>query len=224
MNKPASSSIFTNPPQTDVLWHDIKKYTTIGRMYVENFEDGIYGEISPSMIAFTQKMRAVNAESLIYIENVMLLQKITLGVFEAPAEKISTASLFEGVNNAIAPLLTDKKIILESPTDTLELSGNPRYLKQFLVNIIYLLVLESLEITEISTKISKEKERLMFSISHNAQSTLLLPTAIAGEQIFSKEAQNAQEQHALFWYNTLYLRDLFLIDVTSSEHTITISI
>lgn len=218
------ATLFQNPSQTDVLWHDLKKYATIGRMYTENFESGVYGEITPQMQEFSRKIGAVNAESFLYIENVMLLQKIALNIFTVTTESIVAKDFATSVEQALSPIFLYRKISLSIATHSEKLVGNPRYLKHLVANLLYLIALECSEVSIISVDITESQGSTNIHITHNSPDTFLPPSTIASETLFSKEAQNPQEQHALFWFTTLFLRDYFSLSLTTNHPTLVITL
>lgn len=133
-------NIFNNPEKSQILWHDIKKFSSAANIYFENIEGEIYGKMPLKLKRAIRELKVGNIKNMILIENVSIAKKIYLKSLKINKRELPLNIIS---NNAIAfirPLAQTKHLKIKSIKTESKINIDTRYSSTILQNIFMLAI------------------------------------------------------------------------------------
>ena len=132
----------SDPEKSKKLWHDLLKYTTIFRYYVDMIREEEFGKIPKNLQEPVMILGAVGAKASVFTRNLSLLSKIELKQFTLNVEQRDVFEDFKEALGRMQPVFEEKRFTYEIQNNKGPwlLKADQKNCPIFLENMIYTLV------------------------------------------------------------------------------------
>lgn len=156
------ASIFCDPKKSRELWHDLLKYTTIFRYYVDMVHEGEFGGVPSNLEEPIMTLGAVATRGALFTRNISLLSKLELGSIKIQKEAIDIFIFLQESLARMQPLLAEKKLSSRlSHSTVFSLEVDRRHVAFLLDNMLYLIIALTTEEGEVEVKFTKMKRGII---------------------------------------------------------------
>ncbi|MBP9758908.1 HAMP domain-containing histidine kinase [Candidatus Dojkabacteria bacterium] len=191
---------FKNPENTNFIWHELKRFPTLSRLFVSNLNSNIYGELSDKLTAPINDLGIFSIYNITWIDNILAIEKIAGNNLNLNLEEVNLLELCKSVIEYLEPFRIKKKIQIITPIECKDiLKVCSRYTKQIINNILISFIDCTNDNSQIYLGITKSEGNFEISMSCKTENLIEpnIPQDIFDPETVYSAKENLWSKHSM---------------------------